>query len=63
MSFIVRRKTDYALASEGNHVAVIAGVEDLGVVSTAYGDKHMARISFQLEERTPKGDRHVGASV
>jgi hypothetical protein len=59
MSFIVEKKNDYVPPPEGSYSSVICDIADLGEVGTAFGTKHMCRISFQLDEPMPKGNRFV----
>jgi len=55
MSFVIERK--YVLVPEGTYVAVIADVEDLKVVDTSFGKRHMCRVYFQLNELMPESDQ------
>ena len=50
MSIVVKEnKTEYAVPEEGLHAAVCCDVDDLQLVTTAFGQKHMIRIGWQLE--------------
>jgi hypothetical protein len=59
MPFIVEKKDNYVPAPEGSYSAVVCDIQDLGEVSTAFGTKEMCRVSFQLDEQTPKGGRYI----
>lgn len=64
MSLIARRSsTTRTVAPEGLHPAVCADVQDLGLVQTAYGAKHKARIVWQLDVETDDGRRAEVARV
>jgi hypothetical protein len=63
MPFIVQKTDDYIPAPEGSYSAVVCDVQDLGEVDTAFGKKHKCRVSFQLDEQTPKGGRFVVSRV
>jgi hypothetical protein len=52
-------KPEYSNAPEGLFNAICCDVVDLGLKTTAFGDKHKIRIVWQLEERDPdKGWRY-----
>jgi hypothetical protein len=59
MPFIVTKKNAYVPPPEGSYRAVACDVQDLGEVEGQFGTKHKCRISFQLDELTPKGQRFV----
>jgi hypothetical protein len=59
MPFIVQKTDDYIPAPEGSFSGVVCDIQDLGEVDTAFGTKHKCRVSFQLDEQTPKGGRFV----
>jgi len=57
--FIVEKKNEYVPAPEGRFRAVVCDVQDLGEVNGQFGTKHKCRVSFQLDELTPKGQRFI----
>ena len=59
MPFIVEKKNEYVPAPEGRFRAVVCDVQDLGEVNGQFGTKHKCRVSFQLDELTPKGQRFI----
>jgi hypothetical protein len=59
MSFLITRKNNYIPAPEGSYRSVVCDVLDLGEVGTAFGTRHMCRVSFQLDEKNSKGQRFV----
>jgi hypothetical protein len=64
MSLLARRPAkSYAAAPEGLHAACCVDVQDLGLVSTAYGAKHKVRLVWQLDVVTDEGRRFEVARV
>ena len=58
MPIIARKpESSFAPCPEGLHHAVCVDVIDLGVVSTAWGDKSKVRILWQVEAVNPETDR------
>jgi len=47
---IVKGGGDYKNAPAGLHQAVCVDVVDLGVIETSFGNKHMCRLVWQIEE-------------
>ena len=48
-------KREYELLSEGLHQAVLADIEDLGMLPTQWGDKHKIRFVWLTDEADSKG--------
>lgn len=59
-ALIVRRpRTVHALAPEGTSSAVLCDIQDLGLMSTAYGPRHKVRLVWQLDAVDPEAGRRV----
>lgn len=54
-------KREWTPAPEGLHQSVCVDVVDLGLVKTAYGEKHKARIVWQIEEVNPDTGKRFDA--
>ena len=55
MSIIASKpKKEYSPAPEGLHAAVCCDVVDLGILKSAFGEKHKVEIRWMLEENDPK---------
>ena len=60
MSLMVRRpQSAYAVAPAGIHSAVCVDVQDLGLQTGAYGQKHKVRLVWQLDALDPDAGRRV----
>lgn len=60
MSLMARRpQTARALAPAGVHSAVCVDVQDLGLQTGAYGQKHKVRLVWQLDAVDPEAGRRV----
>lgn len=59
MAILARRPTTstFTPAPEGLHHVVCVDVADLGVMTSAFGDKHKVRIYWQLAETDERGRR------
>ena len=42
--------------SNGSHLAVLADIEDKGIQSTFFGEKHTLHLTFLLDEKDPHGE-------
>ena len=62
MSIIAKRpETTFTPCPEGLHHAVCVDVIDLGVLQTAWGDKHKVRLVWQIEEENLEARRRFDA--
>lgn len=54
-------ESNYTPCPEGLHHAVAVDVVDLGIVSSAFGDKHRVRLVWQIEEENTETNRRFEA--
>lgn len=52
---ITKKADNWELPGEGQHVAVLTGVADLGITKTKWGDKDRAELQFALEQTGSDG--------
>jgi len=57
MGILVRKSDSFELPSRGWHQAVLAQVEDMGLIKTQFGENWKLKLIFDLDEKGTNGER------